>query len=141
MDTARDYERGAAADLWRRTMSQIPTVFGRLVYLASLREPNSGDYRHYGLAQRFSEAEADATLRESHAQTFAQWLTFNLEQQKSDLDEYLSSLEEQPRKVVAAWIRLATVSNLVPVSARDVERQLFASDLGALLEVLKHEHA
>ncbi len=31
-------ERGAASDLWRHTLSQIPTVFGRLVYLSSLRE-------------------------------------------------------------------------------------------------------
>ena len=46
-------ERGAAADLWRNTLSQIPTLFGRLVYLSSLRDSNSGAYEHYGLAKVF----------------------------------------------------------------------------------------
>ena len=30
------FDRSAAADLWRNTLSQIPTTFGRLIYLASL---------------------------------------------------------------------------------------------------------
>ncbi len=48
-------ERGAAADLWQRTLAQIPTLFGRLVYLCSLREQNTGRYEHFGLAQMFEQ--------------------------------------------------------------------------------------
>ena len=43
-------DRNAASDLWRNTLSQIPSVFGRLVYLASLRNANNGRYEHHGLA-------------------------------------------------------------------------------------------
>jgi hypothetical protein len=43
-------ERSATADLFKNTLSRIPTLFGRLAYLASLRDSNSGIYRHYGLA-------------------------------------------------------------------------------------------
>src|SRR5437588_12662109 len=77
-------ERGAAADLWRNTLSQIPTLFGRLVYLSSLRDTNSGVYEHYGLAQVFGAKDADRTLKHSHAQAFAASLNLNLEQQTSD---------------------------------------------------------
>ena len=86
------FDRSAAADLWRNTISQIPSVFGKLVYLASLRNPNNGAYEHHGLALVFGEDEANKALRNSHNKVFAEWLSFNLEQQKADLDLYISGL-------------------------------------------------
>ena len=133
-------ERGAAADLWRNTLSQIPTVFGRLVYLSSLRDSNTGSYEHYGLAQIFGAKEADKTLRHSHAQAFSEWLNLNLEQQKRDLEEYLSGLEEDVDAILASWIRLAPYRNLIPARSREVERHLYLSDLEVVLELLKFDH-
>jgi len=133
-------ERGAAADLWRNTLSQIPTLFGRLVYLSSLRDSNSGSYEHYGLAQVFGAREADRTLRQSHTQAFASWLNLNLEQQKSDLEDYLAGLEEDIDAILANWIRLAPYRNLIPARAREVERQLYLTDLEVVLELLKFDH-
>lgn len=133
-------ERGAAADLWRNTLSQIPTLFGRLVYLSSLRDSNSGIYEHYGLAQVFGAKEADRTLRQSHSQAFASWLNLNLEQQKSDLEDYLAGLEEDINAILANWIRLAPYRNLIPARAREVERQLYLTDLEVVLELLKFDH-
>jgi hypothetical protein len=84
----RPLERGAPADLWRNTLSQIPSVFGRLVYLSSLRSGTSGRYEHHGLAMTFGEEESHLALSASHQETFAAWLSFSLEQQKADLDLY-----------------------------------------------------
>jgi len=132
--------RGAAADLWRHTLSQIPSTFGRLVYLASLRDQNTGRYEHHGLAQIFGEADADEALRESHARTFAEWLGYTLEQQKADLDLYLSSFQPDKRTILNTWIRLSPYRNLVPASVREPERRLYMADLDALLEILKAEN-
>ena len=133
-------ERGAAADLWRNTLSQIPTLFGRLVYLSSLRDTNSGTYEHYGLAQVFGAKEADRTLRQSHSQAFVAWLNLNLEQQKADLEDYLAGLEENISGILANWIRLAPYRNLIPARAREVEKQLYLTDLEVVLELLKFDH-
>jgi hypothetical protein len=133
-------ERGAAADLWRNTLSQIPTLFGRLVYLSSLRDTNSGTYEHYGLAQVFGAKDADRTLRQSHTQAFAAWLNLNLEQQKADLEDYLAGLEEDIDSILANWIRLAPYRNLIPARAREVERQLYLTDFEVVLELLKFDH-
>src|SRR3954466_11367602 len=84
-------DRGATADLWRRTLAQIPSIFGRLVYLSSLRGPG-GLYEHHGFAQMHGLKTAQQTLLSSHENTFQSWLVFTLEQQKSDLDLYLSDL-------------------------------------------------
>ena len=131
------FDRSAAADLWRNTISQIPSVFGRLVYLASLRNPNNGSYEHHGLALVFGEDEANKALKTSHAAVFAEWLSFNLEQQKADLDLYISALFEDKRVVIENWIRLAPYRNLLPASVRGVERRLYIADFTALLELFK----
>jgi hypothetical protein len=134
------FERYAVANVWRRTLSQIPTVFGRLVYLASLRDPNTGRYEHFGLAQMFGEDEADRALRQSHLETFQQWLGFGLERQKQDLDQYLAGLHRDPRAILETWSRVEPYRNLIPAAAPQAERQLYLSDLQALLELLKNEY-
>jgi hypothetical protein len=125
------FDRSAAADLWRNTISQIPSVFGKLVYLASLRNPNNGTYEHHGLALVFGDDEANKALKNSHIRVFAEWLSFNIEQQKADLDLYISGLFEDKRVVVDTWIRLA------PASVRGVDKRLYLADFTALLQLFK----
>jgi hypothetical protein len=129
----------AISDLWRNTLGQIPSAFGRLVYLSSLRDPNTGRYQHHGLALVFGEDEARKALRKSHEQVFAEWLSFNLEQQQADLRLYLSDLFEDKRTVLETWQKLEPYNNLLPKSAKGVERQLYIGDLTALLALLKNE--
>lgn len=131
------FDRSASADLWRNTLSQIPSVFGRLVYLSSLRNPNNGTYEHHGLALVFGEDEANKALKNSHTAVFSEWLSFNLEQQKADLDLYISALFEDKRVVIDTWIQLAPYKNLLPASIRGVEKRLYMADFTALLELFK----
>lgn len=133
-------ERGAIPDVWRRTLSQIESVFGRLVYLAGLRDSNTGRYEHHGLALIFGEEDADTALRESHQSTFAEWLAFTLEKQKADLDLYLSHLTSRKRTTVETWLRLKPYRNLIPNRTAEAERALFLSDFEVLLELLKDEY-
>jgi len=132
-------DRGAPADLWRRTLNQIPSIFGRLVYLASLRGP-SGVYEHHGFSQVYGAQAAQSALMHSHEQAFAGWLAFTLEQQKADLDLYLSDLIADRQAIVDTWLRLAPYRNLVPTTARESERRLFQTDFDALLELLRREY-
>lgn len=134
------FERGPAVDLWRHTLSQIPTLFGRLVYLSSLRDANTGKYEHHGLEMIHGDEESDRVLRESHCGAFLQWLTYSIEAQKADLDLYFSTLDGPRRTVVEAWSRLVPYRNFLPASARDVERQLFFADLETLLALLRNEY-
>lgn len=134
-------ERSAASDVWRNTLSQIPSVFGRLVYLSALRNPNTGRYEHHGLSLVFGPEDSNKALRKSHSQAFAEWLFFDIEQQKADLDLYLSALFEEKKTVLEAWLRLAPYRNLVPGSVKSVERRLYLADFHAILELLKNEYA
>jgi len=133
-------ERDAVSDLWRNTLCQIPAVFGRLVYLAALRDPNSGRYEHHGLAVVFGDSEADRALRRTHMQTFSEWLCFNLEQQKADLDRYLSAVLDDRKRIIDTWLRLEAFRTLVPSSATKAELELYLSDFRVLLTLLKDEY-
>ena len=133
-------DRSAASDLWRNTLCQIPTVFGRLVYLASLRNANSGRYEHHGLSLVFGEEDANRALKKSHFQVFREWLTFDLEQQKVDLELYLAGLNEDKRTVLTTWLELAPYRNLIPFTLRGVEKRLFMIDFRTLLELMGNEH-
>lgn len=137
---ARSLERGASADLWRNTLSRIASLFGRLVYLSSLRNPNSGRYEHYGLAQIFGATEADPAMRNSHTQTFSEWLYLPLEHQKADLDLYLSSLEEPRKVVIENWSRLALYRTFMPLTAKNTDRELYLTNIEALLAILRNGH-
>jgi hypothetical protein len=133
-------ERGAVPDVWRRTLSRIETIFGRLVYLAGLRDNNTGRYEHHGLAQIFGDEDADHALRSSHEITFAEWLSFGLERQKADLDLYLSQFAARKRRTVETWLRLTPYRNLIPDRAGGPERSLYLSDFETLLELLRNEY-
>src|ERR1700722_18800346 len=111
-------ERSAAADLWKHTLSQIPTLSGRLVYLATLRDVNSGAYRHHGLAAAFGRDEAARALQESHQATFQGWLNLSLAEKNEDLREYLMALADPQEEVVEHWLRSAVYRSYVPATAR-----------------------
>jgi hypothetical protein len=134
-----DLDRSAAPDLWRHTLSQVPSVFGRLAYLASLRNVNSGRYEHHGLALVHGEKEANQAIKDSHLQTFAEWLNLSLSQQKGDLEVYFSGLAEDAHTVLEAWLEIPTYENLMPVAARAVEKRLYLSDWKAIISLLKFE--
>jgi hypothetical protein len=95
-------ERDALADLWKHTLSQIPSVYGRLAYLASLRDPNSGAYRHHGLSAAFGREQSTYALRTSHEQTFLEWLNLSLAGKNTDFRAYFQSvsLGENPQAVI-----------------------------------------
>ena len=134
------FQRNPASDLWRNTLSQIPSVFGRLAYLASLRNQNSGEYEHHGLALVFGDEKASQTLAEAHANAFTEWLGYTLEQQKADLDLYLSSVSINKRTIVETWLRLNPYENLLPTTIAEMERELYLTDLRVLLDLLRNEY-
>jgi hypothetical protein len=129
-------ERSAAGDLWKNTLSKIPSLFGKLAYLASLRDPNSGIYRHHGLSMVFGREESSRVLRDNHEQAFFEWLNLSLAEKSADLGMYLNSLEDPPFTVLGHWSRSKTYSNHVPSATQEMERELFVKDLEALIETI-----
>jgi hypothetical protein len=127
------------AESWRRTLGAINTLLGRLAYLASLRNANTGAYEHFGLAERVGAGEVDRLIRRSHQEIFQQWLCFSLERQKEELEAYFSELSGDRREILSNWVHLGPYAAWVPAESRDVERKLFFTDLEMVLELIRDE--
>jgi len=136
-------ETSAIGDLWKHTLSRIPTLFGRLAYFASLRDPNSGVYRHHGLGTVFGREESGKALREGHEQAFIEWLKLSLAEKYDDLSAYLAGLEDpqgadvKPPAVAENWLRSGSYRTMAPNAVRPVESDLYCRDLEALLELIR----
>jgi hypothetical protein len=118
--------------MWRRTLLQIPTRFGRLAFLSGLRDCASGRYMHPPLIQIVGREVADRTLCHSHHQVFSEWIALSLSEQKEDLQEYLGNSQ--------AGSEVTSYRDFAPAAAHDVERLLYLTDLETLLLLLRFEH-
>ncbi len=138
-DTTTPLDRDAAGVLWRRTLSQIPSIFGRLAWIASLRNPNTGQYEHHGLAVLFGKDGSNKALRLSHLACCREWLACSLKDQLEDLRLYLSTQSEQPGEVITNWQALGYWRSILPASIRGAERALYLAEVESLLSLLRNE--
>ncbi len=129
-------EKTALSDLWRHTLSQIPTQFGRLAYCASLRDQNTGVYAHHGLNASFGKEESERALRESHEEAYSEWLATDMRGKLADLNRYLDDLPDPADHVIRHWFSSGQLHTVVPQSALPMERELFMYEMEALLETL-----
>jgi len=132
-------EGSASADLWKRTLSRVPTAYGRLTYLVSLRDPNSGLYRHHGLAAVFGREDSTRALWKSHEQAFLEWLALDLEAKTADLREYIEGLDEDREVVLRHLASSARNEFQLPDSARASERRLFHRDFETAVALLRSD--
>jgi hypothetical protein len=131
-------ERNALADLWKHTLSGIPSTFGRLMCLAGLRDPHSGHYRHYGLSSAFGREESALALRQSHEQVFKDWLDLSLAEKSADLAQHLAALEDSPNTVASHWLRGKYYETLLPDRATGAQRAHFRKEVEMLLELIRN---
>lgn len=125
-------------DLWARELSLIPTYYGRMVFLAGLRNPDTGQYEYYGCPDHTSTISVSHGLKRIHEEIFREWVSQPLERKKADIEFYLEGLEIDPADLVDAWLRLTPYKNLVPGSIQGPERQKHISDIEAILGLLKN---
>jgi hypothetical protein len=101
-----------------------------MVFLASLRDSLTGRYVHETLTNLLGLEDADRLLCHAHHRVFSEWLCFSLAEQKADLDEFLESERRE--------VSLHECRALAPPGAREVERQLYLTDLEMVLELIRH---
>ena len=123
-------EHTCAEQVWS-IVGQVPTIFGRLVYLASLRDKRNGAYCHPAFCPIFGCDIADRALRRTHQQAFSSWLDLSLECQYSELQEFLRAVAADDGSK-NPWLAPEAAANLVPPDTSGHESLLFHSDLDVL---------
>src|SRR5260370_14362454 len=93
----------AVRDLRNRTLAKLPGDFSRLVYLASSRDYNSGQYHHDGLSFLFGENVASKALAACHREVFDLLVYASFVDLVEELDKYISSPDERPDLFLLRW--------------------------------------
>jgi hypothetical protein len=131
-------DREVIDETWGRELAEIETAYGRLVYLASLRDSNSGRYEHYAIEPGCRERVHTYFLR-LHEAIFREWVNFTLQRKKADIDLYIRGLASVNRsELIDAWLRLTPYKNLVPAAICGPDRETHISDFEAILGLLKN---
>lgn len=72
--------RKPAARQLQATLAQIPSYFGRLLYLARCRD-REGSYSHLGMSLSYDPHEVSQLLRREHTKAWRAWLQLPLRKQ------------------------------------------------------------
>jgi len=121
------------------TLAGIPGLFARLIYMGSLRDLSSGRYEHAGLSALYPEEALQQALQLCHEQIFERILETPLSSQHEDLRACLAAMQGGLSAAVTHWHRMESYRVLVPEQSPDYLKELFCSNLRALLEVLQEE--
>jgi hypothetical protein len=126
-------------DFTSTTLAAIPSAFARLTYLASLRDLSSGRYEHAGLTAVYQPEAIQQALEQCHEEIFERILESSLEEQAGDLRAHLEAMQDGLCVAVSHWRKLEAYRTLLPVESPDYLKELFCSNIRALLEILEEE--
>ncbi len=127
----------AVTDLRNRTLSRLPGDFSRLVYLASSRDCNTGQYYHDGLAFHFSQNVASKAMALCHREIFDRLVYASLEELIEELCNYISSTDERPEEFLKSWTHLGSYRITVPSECDELEADVFLSNVKMALAILQ----
>jgi hypothetical protein len=139
--TQLQQNRRVIQDFITSTLAAIPSPFSRLTYLASLRDLSSGRYEHAGLAATYDDCSVQQSLEVCHEQVFEKILEIPLEDQQNDLRICLDAMQEGRCAAVTHWLQMESYRVLLPEQSPVYLKELFCSNLRALLAILQTECA
>ena len=132
--------RQAMRDFVERSLDGISNDFGKLIWLASMRDYNTGQYQHDGLARSFSPEIAAAALEQCHMDVFRHLSGNPLRDLVEQLDRYVVETGADPAEVIDAWQKLEPYRVAIPAEYEPLSVQLFFSNVRTALTILRSRH-
>jgi hypothetical protein len=136
-----DRNRKLTEDLTERTLAAITSEYGKLLYLASLRDLASGEYRHDGLEALYSTGSVQEALLQAHREVCSRIMEMPLARQEMDLLDSWKGFEAKPEDLIGDWKESEVYRMLLPTGLPDYIRTLFCSNIETLLSVFDADRA
>jgi hypothetical protein len=131
----------ARRDLENRTLAKVEGDFARLVYLASMRDYNTGEYNHEGLSCRFTEKVARRAIAASHRDVFMRLVLCSVEALVEQLEIYVRYSSSTIAEIVRVWEKLRPYAVTVPLECSPLGARFFALNIRAALAILRRRHS
>jgi hypothetical protein len=117
-------------------LESLPNDLTRLLYLASLRDCNSGRYLHPQLSLSIGVEEAHRRIGKCHGRIFRGLLTTPISQYVLQLEQYIRYTRTDRGTVLRTWQSLEAYRATVPVPALPIYRDLFVLNVEIALAIL-----
>jgi hypothetical protein len=131
----------ARNDFRIRTLASLDGNFARLIYLASLRNLNTGEFCHQGLANTFSPSVAASALNACHREVFESLAVCPLKSLVEELERYLQGPSGNAETTLVAWETHEPYRVIVPSPCDETKVSLFLANVKTALAMLKSRHS
>jgi hypothetical protein len=125
-------------DLALHYLEPLNGSFARLAYLASLKDPSTNIYVHDRLAAVHGTEPVGESLANCHEELFERLLEMPLAQQEEELHQFLGALPEGAQEGIRHCRE--RIEDWIPLAAPDYLKELFRSNLNALLDLLRERN-
>jgi len=125
------------ADILRALTISLPNDLSRLIFLATLRDNNSGHYYHPEVAQRFSSEVADQAMLACHRQIYEQVVGLALEDLTDQLDAYLATVMAPKERSIESWTKLRAYRATIPMDTDPISAEIFFMKVGVAVAILE----
>jgi hypothetical protein len=125
------------ADILRALTISLPNDLSRLIFLATLRDNNSGHYYHPEVAPRFSAEVADQAMLACHRQIYEQVVELGLEDLTDQLDAYLATVRAPKERSIESWTKLRAYRATIPMDTDPISAEIFFMKVGVAVAILE----
>jgi hypothetical protein len=120
-------------------LAPIPSEFGRLADVATLRDVTSGHYHHPALEEVYSESAVHQALLYCHEELFEKVVGTPLHLQEWDLRSHFARMDAPVAEIAFRWLEIEHFRSFVPMGTGPHLRDLFLSNTRAVLGRLGQE--
>lgn len=124
-------------DILRALRVSLPNDLSRLIFLATLRDNNSGHYYHPEVAQRFSVEVADRAMLACHHQIYERVVALTLEDLTDQLDAYMATVRAPKERLIESWTKLRAYRATIPMDADPISTEIFFMKVGVAVAILE----
>lgn len=131
--------RRIIVDFTSTALAGISNPFARLTFMAALKTLRGDLYQHSELAAVYAVEAMQQALAGYHEELFERILESPWVMQEEDLRAYLSLTPDGLRLTAAEWQRSERYQDLLPSGSPDYLRELFCSNMRAMLDSFMQE--
>jgi hypothetical protein len=118
-------------------LGSLPNDLIRLIYLASIRDYNSGTYLHPVLSRQYAVDVADQAFKICHQEVFARLLQTAMSNYVQQLNEYIRYSRSERAVLITTWKSLQAYRSAIPSHAALLSADLFSLNVRTALAILQ----
>jgi hypothetical protein len=120
-------------------LAPLPNDLIRLIYLASIRDYNSGRYLHPQLSRNYEAEVADRALQVCHHEVFAQLIGTPIGSLVQQLKEYIRYCRTERNQLITTWKSLQAYRSAIPARTSLLSSEVFFLNITIALAILEFE--